>query len=92
MRAVLLLQIAVGCCGCLNRAAPPALPSLLQGEQMRQRFELAMAAKEGQLDSFRRELDGLLAAARLMQEGQQGLPLPAGGPGALQLYGGGLLN
>lgn len=28
---------------------------------------MALAAKEGQLDGFRQELDGVLAAARLLQ-------------------------
>lgn len=48
----------------------------LQGKAVRQRYEVAMAAKEGQLDAFRQELDGILAAARVLQTRQ-----PAG-PGA----------
>ena len=44
-----------------------------QGEQMRQKFELALAAKDGQLDVFRRELDGILNAARILHGPQQQL-------------------
>lgn len=52
----------------------------LQGDAVRQRYEAAMAAKEGQLDAFRRELDGILAAARVLQGWQ-----PAGSLAALGL-------
>ncbi|GAB4821522.1 hypothetical protein N2152v2_008568 [Parachlorella kessleri] len=42
-----------------------------QGKQMRQKFELALAAKDGQLTVFRRELDGILTAARMLHGPQQ---------------------
>lgn len=37
-----------------------------RGEQLRTQFEGALAAKEQQVDGFRRQLDGLLATARLL--------------------------
>ncbi len=37
-----------------------------RGEQLKAQFEGALAAKEQQVDGFRRQLDGLLAAARLV--------------------------
>jgi hypothetical protein len=39
-------------------------------EQVKQQYQLALAAKDGQLDGFRQELNGLLTAARLLQARQ----------------------
>ncbi|PRW45588.1 hypothetical protein C2E21_5890 [Chlorella sorokiniana] len=49
-----------------------------RGEQLRAQFEGALAAKEQQVNGFSRQLDGLLAAARLLA-GERALGGAAGG-------------
>lgn len=47
-------------------AEDSARAAAVQQEQLRQRFESALAAKQQQVEEFRRQLDGVLTAARLL--------------------------